>query len=76
MNSYQEVTCSAGCAQNLREDRRHGLIYGPYGETLPDGKLRLVSHARYAGLTNRCIYCATSPLPRGRVNRLLAKYPR
>lgn len=67
---YME-TCSALCAQDLKEDRKVGLIYGPYGEKDADGKLRFMSSFEFAGKSNCCTYCG-GQLPSGRAKRILA----
>jgi len=88
MSTLAKCACSNGCYLNLREDRRHGLIYGPYGETVTTPPAaqehhpfaehpptwRLISMARWCGLSNSCAYCG-APLPRGRAARLLAAHP-
>jgi hypothetical protein len=67
MTSTQLETCSGYCAANLREDRRQGLIYGPYRV---DGKF--VGSLRFAGHADMCTYC-NNPLPRGRAKRILTR---
>jgi hypothetical protein len=72
MRFYDRITCSRGCASALREDRRLGLIYGPYtdGTRNADGSWHLIGMEEAAGNSEECIYC-NGPLPRGRGARIL-----
>ena len=74
MNARQLQCCSANCASGLREDRRHGLIYGPYsdGTREPDGSPHFIGALELAGLDDSCTYCR-GPLPRGRAKRILQR---
>lgn len=51
------ITCSPACKTALREDRKAGLIYGPYGEKLPGGGVKYVSQEQFCAETNTCAYC-------------------
>lgn len=67
-------TCST-CTTALREDRRSGLIYGPYGVEDPGtGQTIHVNSHVFAAATGRCTYCGAD-LPRGRKRRLMAFVP-
>lgn len=50
--NYVNVTCSKGCADGLKSDRQHGLIYGPY---LVEGKP--ANMARWCAYSGECGYC-------------------
>jgi hypothetical protein len=65
-NYNRSITCTIGCAQDLREDIRAGLIYGPYAQKLDDGTLQFLSRRQWATLTGQCVYCG-SPMPTRRV---------
>lgn len=69
MKRTEAITCSASCASALREDRRAGLIYGPYGEKQQNGTVRYVSQEQFCAESNTCAYCG-STLPRGRAKRI------
>ena len=45
--------CNDNCADSYREDRRHGLIYGPCQDT--DGTP--ISWAHLTTIEQSCIYC-------------------
>jgi len=45
------------CRSSYREDRRHGLIYGPYGLQQTDGNYKLVSGWKFAAVDGTCLYC-------------------
>jgi len=45
--------CDAGCKESFREDRRQGLIYGPY----LDEEGNYITVGEYSVLTGRCAYC-------------------
>ena len=60
------------CYTALRDDRRLGLIYGPYsdGTRNEKGELRFIDSHEFAGLNGSCTYC-NGPLPRGRAKNIL-----
>lgn len=49
--------CSAGCADCFREDRKHGLIYGPNAVRYEDGTVRLMDREPWSLETLCCVYC-------------------
>lgn len=56
--SQYEHVAHPQCEPGFREDRRHGLIYGPYMLKFPDGTRRFAMHAEEASrLTRTCAYC-------------------
>jgi len=75
MSDTRLVTCSPACTSGLREDAKHGAIYGPFGIEDEAGNLRLVNRLEFAGHSDRCIYCG-GDLPRGRARRILAEVER
>ena len=47
-----------GCRQSFREDRKLGLIYGPYVEKDEQGKTRFLKGPEEASVRwNMCAYC-------------------
>jgi hypothetical protein len=72
MTPLQMMTCTAGCASGLREDNRHGVIYGPYWGNSPDGTRRFLSRLEWAAYADECVYCRAQ-LPRGRAVRITRK---
>lgn len=58
-------TCCLACAQGLREDGRHGAIYGPFVLTMPSGERGLCNRDQWAAASNQCLYCRAA-LPKGR----------
>lgn len=74
LNTRQAETCTPGCAQCLREDRRSGLIYGPYAvEAVPTGTREFVQSYVFAAATGKCTYCG-GDLPRHRARLLLRRF--
>lgn len=67
MTARQLMTCTRDCAGSLREDDRHGAIYGPY---MHAG--RFIGRLEYAGRSGACIYCGAQ-LPRGRAARIMRR---
>jgi len=50
------------CRESFREDRKNGLIYGPYRHTNEDGTKRWLSGPEEASmLWNACAYCNQGP---------------
>ena len=45
------------CRAGYLEDRRHGLIYGPYGIPQPDGSVAFGAGWEFASIDGRCLYC-------------------
>ena len=73
MNFYRKVTCSPGCASALREDRRLGLVYGPYAKLNAEGKpIKFLSMLEWVAYADECAYCR-GDLPRGRAARIQAE---
>lgn len=53
--------CDTGCADAFREDRRHGLIYGPAAIREQDGSIRLArNREEWSVRTGCCAYCSTA----------------
>jgi len=47
---------NSACADGFKEDRRHGLIYGPIEIVYPDGTRRLAMNQEEASV--ECDFCA------------------
>jgi hypothetical protein len=64
--------CTHGCYMSLREDRKFGLIYGPYPlDRIPPDNIYVDAEV-FATIHNQCTYC-NEELPRGRQRFLLKK---
>lgn len=54
----QRYKAHPGCREGFREDRKAGLIYGPYVETDEEGKRRFLKGPEEASVRwNMCAYC-------------------
>lgn len=54
----REHVAHPGCEPGFREDRRYGLIYGPYMLRFPDGSQRYAMDAEeMSRVTRMCPYC-------------------
>jgi len=74
MTRTQAETCP-GCTSSLREDRSHGLIYGPYAlESSATGGRTFVNSHVFAAATGECTYCG-SELPKRRKRYLMRYVP-
>jgi hypothetical protein len=52
--------CGPACRDAFREDRRHGLIYGPSAVREDDGRVRLsLTREAWSLATGCCAYCST-----------------
>lgn len=57
IKTIQLETCSENCAENLKCDRNHGLIYGPFSIQHDDGHAEFVNSHIFAAWTGECTYC-------------------
>jgi len=54
----QAFRAHVGCTLGFREDRKHGLIYGPNPVRLEDGKIMICeTREQWSRLTDCCAYC-------------------
>ena len=75
---YEHYT-HADCASSMREDDKHGAIYGPFTYRSDDGLIyQSPNRHHFAAITGDCVYCSkpfTARKHEGVVSSYLREHP-